>query len=77
MAHHVGRILHIRPNTILDEWGVPELIVAYGQYSNEDTYRNYLEWKNLDTKSKKEIKKPEAYSVLFLDDDDLEEEEGE
>ena len=38
MAHYVGKELHIRPNEILDTWGVPELIVAYGEYANETAY---------------------------------------
>ena len=40
MAHFVGKTLHIRPNDILDTWGVPELVVAYGHYANEITSQN-------------------------------------
>ena len=41
MAHYVGKTLNIRPNEILDTWGVPELIVAFGQYANEVAAQNY------------------------------------
>ena len=64
MAHYVGKILHIRPNEILDTWGVPELIVAYGQYANEAAYENWLSWKAL--KSKEEPKQPPKYVVRFM-----------
>lgn len=47
MAHYVGKTLNIRPNEILDTWGVPELIVAFGQYANEVAAQNYESWKSL------------------------------
>lgn len=78
MAHYVGRVLHIRPNTILDEWGVPELIVAYGQFRNEDAMRNYQEWAASQQKNKKP-EKPKKYDVIFISPDqwgDLEDEQG-
>ena len=69
MAHFVGKILHIRPNEILDTWGVPELIVAYGQYANELADENYQQWKSADD-AKKGIKKdhipPRRYVVRFM-----------
>ena len=64
MAHYVGKVLHIRPNEILDTWGVPELIVAYGQYANEVSQENYEEWKNLDAESR-HGERPEEYIVKF------------
>ena len=70
MAHYVGKVLHIRPNEILDTWGVPELIVAYGEYANEVSQENYENWRHTDAKSRGE--KPEKYIVKFYSDDRLE-----
>lgn len=70
MAHYVGKILHIRPYEILSTWGVPELIVAYGEYANEVSQQNYEDWKHLDAKSRGE--KPDKYIVKFYSDDRLE-----
>lgn len=64
MAHYVGKVLHIRPNEILDTWGVPELIVAYGQYANEVSQQNYEEWKSLSADSR-QGERPEEYIVKF------------
>lgn len=72
MAHYVGKVLHIRPNEILDTWGVPELIVAYGEYANEVSTENYENWRLMDAKDRGE--KPEKYIVKFLSDDRLEDE---
>lgn len=76
MAHYVAKKLHIRPNDILDGWGMPELLVAYGQYANEESYRNFLEWKSLSDETKRKHKKPEEYRVFFYSVDDLNEEAG-
>ena len=65
MAHFVGKTLHIRPVEILTTWGVAELVVAYGQYTNEITSRNYEEWKHLDRKDRIKIEKPDKYNVEF------------
>lgn len=67
MAHYVGKVLHIRPNEILDTWGVPELVVAYGEYANEVSQENYEEWKHLDAKSRGA--KPDKYIVKFYGED--------
>ena len=64
MAHYVGKVLHIRPNEILDTWGVPELIVAYGQYANEVSQENYEEWTHMDAASRGG-ERPEKYIVKF------------
>ena len=63
MAHFVGKVLHIRPNDILDNWGVAELLVAYGEYANEMSEQNYEELRHLDAKDRGE--KPEKYIVKF------------
>lgn len=70
MAHFVGKTLHIRPNEILDTWGVAELIVAYGEYANEISQQNYEEWRHMDAASRGEP--PEKYVVKFLSDNRLE-----
>ena len=65
MAHYVAKVLHIRPNEILDTWGVPELIVAFGQYANEHSNQNYEEWKHLDSENRAKIAQPSKYIVYF------------
>lgn len=65
MAHYVAKELHIRPNDILDTWGVPELIVAFGQYANEHSNRDYEEWKHLDAESRGKTTQPSKYIVYF------------
>ena len=71
MAHYVGKTLHIRPNEILDNWGVAELLVAYGQYANELIYSNYERWRAIDPKYRGE--KPRKRAVWFMGLSDLEE----
>ena len=67
MAHYVGKILHIRPNEILDTWGVPELIVAYGQYANEQASENCHSWDTVYGKRKGQIPpRPARYAVRFI-----------
>lgn len=66
MAHYVARVLHQRPNDILDRWGVPELIVAFGEYSNEDSSKNYSEWKSLPAEQRAKVEKPQEYVVRFF-----------
>lgn len=68
MAHFVAHELHIRPNDVLDTWGVPELIVAFGQYANEKSSRNYEEWKQLDSESRAKVEQPNKYTVYFEND---------
>ena len=65
MAHYVAKELHIRPNEILDTWGVPETIVAFGQYANEQSNQNYEDWKHLDSESRGKITQPSKYIVYF------------
>ena len=65
MAHYVAEKLHLRPNEILDTWCVPELIVAYGHYMNEESQRSYQEWKQLDAQSRAKVAKPQEYVVKF------------
>lgn len=66
MAHFVGKTLHIRPSEILNEWSVPELIVAYGIYANEVSKQNYEQWKELDAKERAKIGDIKEYQVKFI-----------
>lgn len=66
MANYLARLLHIRPSEILDTWGVPELIVTYGNYANEQAQQRLEEWKSLDTKTRMKTEKPPEYAVKFL-----------
>lgn len=72
MAHFVGKTLHIRPNEILDTWGVPELIVAYGQYANEIADEGYRAWKIARRPKGVEIPMPKRYVVKFIGVKELE-----
>lgn len=65
MAHYVAKELRQRPNEVLDTWGVPELIVAFGHYANEKSSQNYEEWKQLDSESRAKIQQPSKYIVYF------------
>ena len=67
MAHYLAKVLHQRPNDILDNWGVPELIVAFGQYANEQASQNYDTWKSLDSEQRAKHKQPNEYIVYFHD----------
>lgn len=69
MAHFVGKELHIRPNEILDTWGVPELIVAYGEYANEIAHSNYMQYHY--SKTKEEPPVPKKYAVRFIGEREL------
>lgn len=66
MAHYVAKVLYIRPSDILDTWGVPELIVTYGNYANEQAQKNLDEYNQLDNKDKLKYPKPPKYAVKFL-----------
>lgn len=66
MAHYVAKVLHQRPNDILDKWGVAELIVAYGEYANEEAEKAYQDWKSLPTDQRAKTEKPNRYIVRFF-----------
>lgn len=65
MAHYVGKLLKIRPNEILDTWGVSELIVAYGVYRNEQQYKAYNEVQEYNKTAKKKVPRVQEYAVKF------------
>lgn len=62
----------MRPNDILDGWGVPELIVAYGQYANEIADENYQSWKSTHRPKGWEPPEPKRYIVRFIGVKELE-----
>lgn len=66
MAHYVGKELGVRPGDILNEWGVPELIVAYGEYVNELAEKNYKQWESLGVETRVKIPRPPRYYVQFI-----------
>lgn len=66
MAHFVGKTLHIRPNEILDTWGVPELVVAFGYYADEISLQNYEQYKSLDAKERAKMGDVKKYRVKFI-----------
>lgn len=72
MAHYVAKVLHQRPNDILDTWGVPELIVAFGEYANEEADKQYQEWKGLPTETRAKVEKPSQYLVRFINTNESE-----
>ena len=67
MAHYIAKVLHQRPNDILDNWCVPELIVAFGQYANEESKKNYDAWNHLDSAERAKTVQPSEYIVYFHD----------
>lgn len=70
MAHCVAKTLHLRPSEILDNWGCAELMVAFGQYQNEEAYKNWLSWDHIygSGKSRKgPPERPKKYIVEFID----------
>lgn len=66
MAHYVGKELGIRPGEILNEWGVPELLVAYGEFVNELAEKNYRQWESLDVQIRMKHPRPPKYYVQFI-----------
>lgn len=67
MAYYVAEKLGLSPSVMLDEWTAPELIVTFGVYANEASQKNYLEWKQLDAKTKAGIPVPEEFVVKFIE----------
>lgn len=76
MAHYIGRVLHIRPNDILDGWCVPELIVAYGEYANEQADKHFREWLASKKAGGKVGESPPRKIVTFVGVDKWENEDG-
>lgn len=74
MAHYVAKILKLRPNDILDHWGVSELIVAFGYYANEAQLKAFNEVESYNSTAKKKIPRVNRYAVRFYSKKELEEE---
>lgn len=70
MAFYLAYKLKLRPNEILDTWGMPELIVAYGHYMNIDSYSNYKRWESDDKKTRGKM--PQKVAVKFITHEMLE-----
>lgn len=73
MCHYVAKVLHQRPNDVLDKWGVAEVIVAFAEYANEDAEKNYQEWKGLPTEQRQKTERPERFIVRFVNTNESEE----
>jgi len=65
MSYYVAKKLNIEPNAILYKWTPAMLIVAFGQYANEESHRNFMEWQNLSDEQRSKHKQPQKYIVLF------------
>lgn len=65
MAHFVAKKLCMRPSEILDTWNCAELLVAYGEYSNEISIKNFVEWKSLDPQTRRKNERPDKYNIRF------------
>ena len=76
MAHYVAKVLKLRPNDILDHWGVSELIVAYGMYANEQQHEAHMKIKDYNKTAKKKMEQVNEYAVMFYSKQDLIEEAG-
>lgn len=63
----------MRPNDILDHWGVAELIVTFGYYANEKASQQYEQWKELDPQTRAKTPKPDRYVVYFHNSENEEE----
>lgn len=74
MAHYVAKILKIRPNEIMDHWGVSELVVAFGYYANQQSEKTYQEIQEANKHSQKKIPQIDRYAVRFYTKQELEEE---
>ncbi len=66
MVHYVAKTLKLDPNEIFDGWSVPQLIITYGVYANQESYRIHQEIKSMNATSKKKQKVPAMYAVKFI-----------
>lgn len=73
MAHYVAKVLHQRPNDVMDKWGCAELIVAFGEYANEESEKNYRDWSGLSSEQRAKVEKPSRYIVRFFNSNESEE----
>lgn len=71
MAYYVAKKLHLRPNDILNCWGVSELVVTFGIYRNEDYEREFYKREEYNKSAKKKIPQIPRYAVKFYTRDEL------
>jgi len=65
MSYFVSEKLGLRPNDVIDNWYVPELIVTFGMMANKESYTSYKQWEGLSEEQKRETKKPNKHVVIF------------
>ena len=65
MVHFVAKELGMRPYTILTEWTIEELLVAYGEYANIHAKESY-DMMSPKERAKKHIQPLDRYAVLFI-----------
>lgn len=65
MAHFVAKELHLRPYTILTEWTVEELMVAFGEYANIHSKESY-EMTPAKERAKKRMTWADQWAVKFV-----------
>lgn len=70
MAYYVAKKIHLRPIEILQQWGVCELIVAFGVYKNEEQLKNFHEVQEYNKTAKKKVK-IDRYAVKFMKREDF------
>lgn len=66
MVHYVAKTLKLDPNEIFDTWSVPQLIITWGVYMNQESERIHHEIKSMNAHSKKKQKVPPLYAVKFI-----------
>lgn len=76
MAYYVGKKLNMNPAEILDTWCVPQLIVTYGIYANEDQKKAFdsINEFNKNAKGKDRIPRIPLYAVKFYTNEEFLEE---
>jgi len=76
MSYYVAKKLRLDPEDVLN-WSPAKLVVAFGQYANEASYKEFETWRNLSSEQKKKTKQPMKYAVLFREISEFVEEGGE
>ena len=71
MAHYVAEIIKVRPNDILNHWGVSELLVTYGYFRNQKQLEAYRNVESFNANNKKKIPRVDRYAVYFYTKDEM------
>lgn len=66
MAYFLEEHIGVESYKILNEWGLCELIVSYGNHLNNQTFKNYLEWEQLHKSGEKVGRRPNKVAVKFI-----------